>query len=283
MAGKIWWVSKATIFLLLLAVVADGCARTDRFVRKPPPEIERIEKAEPSAFPEEVFPVGEKLTYRLKWSGISVGTATFQVEGVADVGNNRVYRLVARGEPSRWLGFVHKIDKTLVSCFDAKRLFSLRFERERYDNTKEVYVFDQDNHVYAYTRGGENWSGPIPSRTQDMLSALYFSRLLDYSETGLVEIYTTLKKKNYRVRIETIGRENVVVPAGTFSALELALEVEPVLNGAGHIKEKVAGRLRLWLSSDDRKLPVLAKTRFLLGAVTLTLLKAEGKQLNGGV
>jgi len=266
---------KTTVLLLLMAAIIAGCARGPGFVKKPPPGIKRIEKAEPSALPEEVFPVGEKLTYRLKWSGINVGTAAFQVEGVEGLGKNRAYRLVVRGKPSRWFGLVYKIDKTLVSYFDAKRLFSLRFERERHNNKKEVYVFDQDNHVYTYTRGGEEWSGPIAPRTQDILSALYFSRLLDYSEGRLVEVNTALKKKNYKVTIETIGKERVVVPAGTFPALKVALKVEALLSSGGHRKEKGAGRLRLWFSRDERKFPVLAKSRFLLGTVTFKLINIE--------
>ncbi len=261
--------------MLLLAVIVAGCARTVKLVRKPTPEIKRIEKAEPSAFPEEVFPVGEKLTYRLKWSGINVGTAAFQVEGITDVGKNAAYRLIARGKPSRWLGLVYKIDKSLISYFDAKRLFSLRFERERHNNKKEVYVFDQDNHSYTYARGEKNWSGPVPPRTQDILSVVYYLRLLDHSEKRLIEVNTTLKKKNYRVEIETIGKKRVVVPAGTFDTLEIRPRVEVLLNGDKRGSQKDVGRLRIWLSNDKRKLPVLAKSRVFLGTVTFTLINIE--------
>ena len=266
---------KSALLLLLVTVVVGGCARTAKIVRKPPPEIKRVEKAEPAAFPEEVFPVGEKLTYRLKWSGINVGTATFQVEGVANVGKSAAYRLVARGKPSRGAGLVYKIDKTLISYFDAKRLFSLRFERERQNNEKEVYVFNQDNHSFTYARGEKNWSGSIPPRTQDMLSVVYYLRLLEHSEKRLTEVNATLKKKNYRVEFETIGREKVVVPAGTFDTLEISPRVEVLLSGDKRSSQKDVGRLRIWLSNDKKKLPVLAKSRVFLGTVTFTLINIE--------
>jgi len=63
------------------------------------------------------------------------------------------------------------------------------------------------------------------------------------------------------------GREKVEVPAGSFSCLI----IEPVLKGEGLFQQK--GRLRIWVTDDERKLPVLMKTEILIGTIDVKLKK----------
>ena len=50
--------------------------------------------------------------------------------------------------------------------------------------------------------------------------------------------------------------------------------VEPVVQGEGLFKSK--GRLRVWLTDDDRKIPVQMKTEVLVGDITTELIKIKG-------
>ena len=65
------------------------------------------------------------------------------------------------------------------------------------------------------------------------------------------------------------GREKVKVPAGEFSCLI----IEPVLKDEGLFQQK--GRLRIWVTDDARKLPVLMKSEILVGSIDVRLRKIQ--------
>jgi len=70
--------------------------------------------------------------------------------------------------------------------------------------------------------------------------------------------------KTQRVIVEVQAREKVQTPLGTFDALR----VEPKVFG-GLLKRK--GRLFIWLSADERQLPVRIKATISAGSITGTL------------
>jgi hypothetical protein len=65
--------------------------------------------------------------------------------------------------------------------------------------------------------------------------------------------------------VKVQGRERVKVPAGTFDCLV----VEPMLKAGGLFKHE--GRIWVWLTDDTTKLPVLMKTKVIIGTVDAKL------------
>jgi hypothetical protein len=67
------------------------------------------------------------------------------------------------------------------------------------------------------------------------------------------------------LEVKVLRREKVKVPAGEFDCLV----VEPVLQASGIFKHE--GRLTVWLTDDQFKIPVLMKSKVAVGSIASKL------------
>ena len=65
------------------------------------------------------------------------------------------------------------------------------------------------------------------------------------------------------------GRERIETPAGTFDCVG----IEPVLKAGGIFKS--SGRLVIWVTDDERRMPVLMKSKVAIGSVSVVLVEAR--------
>ena len=76
-------------------------------------------------------------------------------------------------------------------------------------------------------------------------------------------------KKNYPLEIKVLRKERVKVPAGKFDCIV----VEPVMRSAGVFSHK--GKLTVWLTDDDVRIPVLMKSKVMIGSISAVLTDVE--------
>jgi hypothetical protein len=110
---------------------------------------------------------------------------------------------------------------------------------------------------------------PIPPRTQDVLSALYYIRTLPLQVGQAISLANHTDGKNYPLIVKVLGREHVKVDAGEFDCII----VEPILRGPGVFTQ--SGRLTVWLTDDRRRMPVLMKSKVVIGHVAAILKSYE--------
>jgi hypothetical protein len=72
-------------------------------------------------------------------------------------------------------------------------------------------------------------------------------------------------KKSLPLEVKIIGRERVETPAGTFNCVA----IEPRLKAGGIFKNK--GRLVIWITDDERRMPVLMKSQVAVGSISVVL------------
>ena len=77
-------------------------------------------------------------------------------------------------------------------------------------------------------------------------------------------------KKVYDLEIHVYMREEIDTAAGTFRCLR----IEPLLKGEGIFKQK--GRLLVWVTDDEYKIPVQMTSEVAVGHITTELEKIEG-------
>ena len=77
-------------------------------------------------------------------------------------------------------------------------------------------------------------------------------------------------RKNYPLNVIVHGREEVDTPAGKFQCLV----VEPMLRTPGLFKHE--GKLTIWLTDDERRMPVLMKSKVAIGSITVILTGYRG-------
>jgi hypothetical protein len=111
----------------------------------------------------------------------------------------------------------------------------------------------------------------IPNCVHDVVAGLLRLRRTKVEVGQSVQLPLSDGRKSAAVKIEAQERERVTTPAGAFSTVRYEVNV---LNGVVYSR---AGRVFVWLTDDERRLPVQIRLRmnFPLGTVTLELEKEE--------
>ena len=213
------------------------------------------------------FGVGERLSFEIKYGFVSAGTA---VLGIPEPGTERgheCYRFVSLAESTPFFSVFFAVRDVAESYLDTRELVPRRFEkrlREGDFRAHDLVVFDHDRHVALYPRQG-NRLVPIPVGAQDILSSLYCVRMMELTVGRAVFIDNHADKKNYPLEIKVLRKARVKVPVGRCDCLV----VEPVMRGSGLFSHQ--GRLTVWLTDDAARIPVLMKSKIMVGSITAVL------------
>lgn len=228
------------------------------------------------------FGVGERLAFEIKYGFISAGVAVIGIPEIARVRGRDCYHIVSVAESNAFFSVFFPVRDVVESFFDARELVTVKFEKRLSEGdfrAHDLVYFDHDRHVAVYP-GSERERDrvvPLSLDAQDILSSLYYVRMVDLEVGTSVYIENHADKKNYPLEIKVLGRERVEVPAGTFDCVV----VEPVMRTAGLFRHK--GSLKVWLTDDARRVPVLMRSKVIIGSVSavLTTLEAADRAPRG--
>ena len=210
------------------------------------------------------FGVNEKLTFDINYGFINAGTATMDVARLIEYENRPCYQVITRAKSNSFFSTFYKVDDRVESIIDAIGIFSWRFEknlREGSYRADRVYRIDQRRHV-AYYRDD---TITTPAFVQDALSVLYYVRTQQLKLGMSLYIDNFTDGKLYPLEVKVLKKERIDVKAGTFDCLV----VEPLLQSVGVFKHQ--GKLKVWVTDDRLKLPVLMKSKILVGSITAEL------------
>ncbi len=221
--------------------------------------------------PNQAFRPGEKLSFSVEYFGIAAGFATLAVYKGPDMHGRPTLHLKATARTHPAFEWVFKVRDRIESYFDTRGLFSWRYEKHiregSYSNDSEI-IYDQFNQQVIKDQGRTIL--PAPPLTQDVLSEFYFFRTLDVKIGDEINIPVVADNgKTYELLVKILRREKKTVPAGTFDCLV----VEPYLKFEGLFKHQ--GKLHIWLTDDKRKVPVLIKSKIVIGSIDIVLRDAQ--------
>lgn len=210
------------------------------------------------------FGVGEKLSFDINYGFINAGTATMEVLRLIEWEQRPCYQIVTRANSNSFFSTFYKVDDRVESIVDAAGLFSWRFEknlREGSYRSNRVCTFDQINHLAFYNDD----TLEVTPFVQDVLSVLYYVRTqkLEVGRSLLLDNFTD--GKDYSLEVKILKKETVTVDAGTFDCIV----VEPLLRSVGVFKHE--GRLKVWLTDDYLRMPVIMKSKVLVGSISAEL------------
>ena len=220
---------------------------------------------------------GEQLKYGLYYSFVKVGTAYIKNRGLVDVNGRQAYVIQTSAFSASVIDSVFKVRDINLSWLDAKNLYSLGYSqslREGRYQRDEWVLFDYDTNTYrgevVKKSGTRAFSGTLTTRVLDMLTSLYFVRGQNL-ENGKDVVFDILnREEQYPLVVKVIGRETVKTPAGKFKCVI----VEPQFRGEGIFVSK-GKSLKVWLSDDERKLPIKMETEVFIGSVSAELLEYQ--------
>jgi hypothetical protein len=213
------------------------------------------------------FGVGETILYVIKYGMVSAGRATMEVISMDTVNGRPAFHLMSRARTSKPMDVVFKVRDQNESWVDAESLCSLRFSQVIREGLYRKEVRTEFDHpggrfIYWKRRKGKEKTeeGGVPAFVQDVLSSLYFIRTRDLRVGTDISLDANSGANTWPLVVHVNEIETIKVPAGKFECFHL----EPILAGEGIFQQK--GRLEVWVTNDARKIPVLLRSRVMVGA-----------------
>jgi len=215
------------------------------------------------------FTVGERLSYDVSWSDfITAGELTLETKERRSFDGVEGYHVAALAQTIGPVNaFVFKVNDTYESFINTATLLPFRAEkRSRHGKTREQssVVFDQQART-ARTSGGQTIE--IPPGTYDLVGLLYAIRAMDLAP-GRSRTFNLLEDgKLYAITATAEAREQVTTRAGKYDTIRVATRM------AGG-RESNLYNLRLFITNDARRLPVLITAQPKWGEVRVELTSA---------
>ena len=231
---------------------------------------------------QDAFKPGEKLTFEINYGFVTAGEAVMIIDPVYQTMNGRkCYDIRFTVNSTSSFDWVYKVNDFYRTYVDVEGLFPWRFEQHikegNYQRDFEA-IFDQQNHkakTYTGEKDPKKFEGEfdIPEYTQDAMSAFYYYRTFDYSKMKVGDVTTVqnfYKDQTYPLQVKYLGKETIEVPAGEFRCVK----VEPLVQEGGLFKSE--GSIVVWMTDDDRKMPVKVKTKVIIGSIDADLSEYKG-------
>ncbi len=208
------------------------------------------------------FAVGEELVFHAKFGVIPAGTARMRVEGIDTVRGRVAYHVVFAVDGGVPFFRVHD---RYESWIDVATLSSLRHRQDisegRYSR-KTTYEIMPESGQY---RKNDEPLKPTVANPLDDGSFIYAVRAagVRVGETRRDDRYFMPDRNP--VVLTGVREDTVSVGAGTF----VTTVVRPTIKTGGIFSE--SGEAQVWFTNDERRLPVLLKTKFSRFSLTLSL------------
>jgi len=221
------------------------------------------------------FAPGETLRFQLKWEVIPAGEATLQVLPLSETDGIPSFHFVMTAESNSFVDVFYKVRDRVESFTDTEVTRSLHYQnKQREGGTKRDIVvrFDWDKGEAQYSNGDKK-TPPVSIRPGafDPLGIFYYLRTLSFDETTAIERPVTDGKKCVSGRGNIIRRETITVPAGTFETFLIEPELKDI---GGVFKKSKDAKIQLWVTTDERHLPVKIESKVVIGSFTGELVEA---------
>ena len=208
--------------------------------------------------------INKKFNYQLEFKNISAGSAFISIKEV-DSEKNKILKLKSKIKTNRFLDFFYKIRDEInidMNFEDFSLLKVINKIREgKYKNTHAATVDMQSMEIIIKKK-----KKSISKEIYSPLSVIFSLRnkLLKYDDIYEYQIYSSGKLKD--INISVLGRENIRTPYGVYEAIILSPKT---LDGKSAMKNK--GDMKIWLTNDEKRLPLKIEIKLKHGSISLLL------------
>ncbi|HSW62731.1 MAG TPA: DUF3108 domain-containing protein [Dissulfurispiraceae bacterium] len=208
----------------------------------------------------------ERFEYSLYWNGIKAGNASLEKRESGDT-----VQLISTVTSTPLAGVVYTVDDLVVSTLKKgpgsagmglPSAYRIKLREGRHRRDKE-YRFDYAGKKILYINHleQEKTEFPLAVPTLDPLACIYYVRTAPLAVGKPLHVIIFDNKRSYRMEVRVLRREEVDTPVGRFKTIA----IQPVLQSEGFFSRR--GELFLWLTDDDRRIPVQIETKINVGTV----------------
>jgi hypothetical protein len=226
------------------------------------------------------FEAGEKELYSASWNGVfSVATAEISMMSSV-IDGKKVYHVQVQAKSSRILDLIWKMRDTITSTFDAKALSPARFTFSQRENAKVIDTearLDPATKRWAVSRQQVGQQPQVyefeSENTLDPITAVYLARSVEFKVGD--RLYFKIFGGRYRYLLELWVETTEPIELASGRKVE-AYRIIPRLQNL--TKNGYAERFNeatIWISADERRLPVKLSSKIVFGSVYLELVQSK--------
>lgn len=229
------------------------------------------------------FVSGEKLTFKLRYGFITAGYAEMMAGQTLYKDSVETYHFKTTARSASGFSWIYRVKDEVNSYVNKKDFSAVYFEKKLREGSYRADLISDYNladslALVKFIRYKSNmkvrtkttYRVKVPPAVQDILASFYYIRTQKLRVGTSFYLTNHDKKKVYPLEIKVYKKEIIKTGAGKFRCLV----VEPLIKGEGLFKKK--GRLRIWLTDDEYKIPVQMTTEVIVGHITSELIKIEG-------
>jgi hypothetical protein len=219
------------------------------------------------------FTRGEKLKYRVHYGVIDAGNATLEVtQDTVKIAKRSTLHMVAKGFTNSAWDLVFPVRDTYESYVDQESVLPW-FHKRRVNENGYIINHDVAFNQYSNEAIANKQRYKTDSNVQDMVSAFYYPRILDYSKAKAGDLFvvnTFFDFQNYPLKIKYVGTEVIKTEFGKIKCYKF----HPVVQKGRVFKTEED--MTVWLSADDSKVPIRVQANILVGSVKMDLIEYSG-------
>jgi hypothetical protein len=219
------------------------------------------------------YQTGEILKYRIHYGPVNAGLVSMSVLPQSTIINGKnTYTLRVEGETLKSFDWAYKVRDKFESWVDQESQAPLRYAKTVRENNyfhQDVAIYDHDNKKLRNKQGELT----IPQYTQDIASAIYYLRNLDYTNATIgkqfpVDVY--IDNQVYSLPITYKGKEVIKTDLGKIRCIKIKpkLVVDRVF--------KHADALTVWVTDDANHIPVRIEGEIYVGSIKVDLIQHQG-------
>lgn len=215
------------------------------------------------------FGIGEKLRYHLSYGIIDAGEATLYLKWTDRKGHGRpLYHAVAKGYSINTFDHIFHVEDTYESFLDQRSIMPWFFKRRVDEGGYKInqdYTFHHQNQTVETNKGKIY---PIPMGVQDMISAFYYARTLDFKNAKKGQIFkfpVFMDNEVFTLQIKYLTNQVIDTKKGKF----LCYKFVPLVQTGRYFKDEED--VQFWVTADENRIPVLVKAKLPVGVVRLHL------------
>lgn len=217
------------------------------------------------------FIAGERISFIVFYNAlglyVNAGTASFTTL-LERVNNKPAYHVIGAGQTNTKYDWIFKVRDKYETYFDTATLQPYRFIRNIEEGGYKKYenvTFNQSANTAITTNGVFK----VPNCIQDVLSAIYYARNIDfgkYKEGDKIPFSMFMDNEVFNMYIRYIGNETVKTKYGKFRTIKFKpLLVKGTLFEGGE-------KMTVWVTDDQNHVPVRIESPIVVGTVKVDLM-----------
>jgi hypothetical protein len=225
------------------------------------------------------FGPGERVVFEVKYGFLHGGYGQMEVLDTIRYRGRLCHKIRATATSNKGLSLVYPVRDTNISIIDAEGLYSHRIVKHINEGNYIRYRTTDFNPDIGMARTVDHTVFKDSSFTtenyiHDIISAFFFFRTTKVTDS--IDLICVDDFKKYPLRVKVIKKEKIKTDLGKFDCIV----IEPLITSSGIFMKN--GKVQIWLTDDERRLPVLVKFKMpYLGSITCKLIEYNPAKIIG--